>query len=96
MMNHHDKHGKRHRARDPFEDYVFEHMLHIVDKVPNKHRAKPHFHEKVSNDCFDKGRSMQHNLLSPILYENAISNKNIDAKAEEFIMLKHEKFELTK
>ncbi|KAG8366026.1 hypothetical protein BUALT_Bualt17G0033300 [Buddleja alternifolia] len=95
-MNHHDKHGVRHRPRDPYEIYELEHMLHSVNKVSNNHRAKPQTREKVPSDYFDKGRTAQHNWHSTYDGNESISNETINREAEDFIEMKHKKFELSK
>ncbi|KAG8362825.1 hypothetical protein BUALT_BualtUnG0033600 [Buddleja alternifolia] len=49
--NFNNNHGQRHSARDAYEVYELEHMLHTVDKVPSYYNhAKPHSPEKENID----------------------------------------------
>ncbi|KAG8366028.1 hypothetical protein BUALT_Bualt17G0033500 [Buddleja alternifolia] len=95
--NFNNNHGQRHRARDAYEVYELEHMLHTVDKVLIYYNhVKPHSLEKVHGDHFDKGRKMQHYWYPMIHDTRAIYYENIDDEAEVFTELKHEKFKLSK
>ncbi|KAG8366030.1 hypothetical protein BUALT_Bualt17G0033700 [Buddleja alternifolia] len=87
--NFNNNHGQRHRARDAYEVYEVEHMLHTTDKVSSYNHVKSHFSEKVSNHRFDNGTKIQH-YWRPTVGQSVM--KNIDEEAEEFIELKQRKW----